>query len=73
MNKPQILQVGPYPEWDEEPLNSTFAVHRYFEATDKTGFLASIGPNIKAIATRGELGANRAMIEACPALELISV
>jgi|UPI000567B997 lactate dehydrogenase-like 2-hydroxyacid dehydrogenase len=73
MNKHQILQVGPYPEWDEAPLNAAFAVHRYFEADDKAGFLASVGPSVKAIATRGELGANRAMIEACPALEVISV
>ncbi|MEK1928795.1 MAG: 2-hydroxyacid dehydrogenase [Pararhizobium sp.] len=73
MNKPQILQVGPYPEWDQEPLNAAFSIHRYFEADDKAGFLAAVGPNVRAIATRGELGANRAMIEACPALELVSV
>lgn len=73
MNKPQILQVGPYPEWDEEPLNAAFSIHRYFEADDKAGFLAAVGPNVRAIATRGELGANRTMIEACPALELVSV
>lgn len=73
MSKPQILQVGPYPEWDEAPLNAAFSVHRYFEASDKSDFLAAVGPNIRAIATRGELGASRAMIEACPSLELISV
>ncbi|UWU17582.1 2-hydroxyacid dehydrogenase (plasmid) [Rhizobium sullae] len=73
MSKPQILQVGPYPEWDEAPLNAVFSVHRYFEAADKPGFLAAVGPQVRAIATRGELGASRAMIEACPALELISV
>lgn len=73
MNKPQILQVGPYPEWDQDPLNEAFAVHSYFEAADKSAFLASVGPHVRAIATRGELGANRAMIEACPALELVSV
>ncbi|NNH29098.1 2-hydroxyacid dehydrogenase [Rhizobium sp. SEMIA 4085] len=73
MSKPQILQVGPYPEWDEVPLNAAFSVHRYFEASDKSDFLAAVGPNVRAIATRGELGANRAMIEACPSLELISV
>lgn len=73
MNKPQILQVGPYPEWDQVPLNQAFAVHSYFEAEDKPAFLSSVGPQVRAIATRGELGASRAMIEACPALELISV
>lgn len=73
MAKPGILQVGPYPQWDEEPLNAAFAVHRYFEAEDKAGFLSKVGPEIRGIATRGELGANRAMIEACPNLEIISV
>jgi lactate dehydrogenase-like 2-hydroxyacid dehydrogenase len=71
--KPDILQVGPYPQWDEEPLNTAFAVHRYFDADDKAAYLANVGPNIRGIATRGELGANRAMIEACPNLEVISV
>ncbi|TPI64842.1 2-hydroxyacid dehydrogenase [Mesorhizobium sp. B3-1-3] len=73
MQRPHILQVGPYPAWDEEPLNGAFTVHRYFAAEDKTAFLAEIGPQVRGIATRGELGANRAMIEACPSLEVVSV
>ncbi|MCA0030376.1 MAG: 2-hydroxyacid dehydrogenase [Mesorhizobium sp.] len=73
MQRPHILQVGPYPAWDEEPLNEAFTVHRYFAADDKQAFLAEIGPQVRGIATRGELGANRAMIEACPSLEVVSV
>jgi len=73
MDKPPILQIGPYPQWDQEPLDAAFQVHRYFEAADKVKLLAEIGPSIKAIATRGELGADRSMIEACPNLGLISV
>ena len=73
MDKPHILQVGPYPEWDQTPLDSAFHAHRYFEAADKAAFLAEHGPKVRAIATRGELGANAAMIAACPALEVISV
>lgn len=73
MAKPHILQVGPYPQWDEEPLNEAFQVHRYFEAEDKKAFLTEVGPQIRGIATRGELGANKAMIEACPNLEIVSV
>ena len=72
-DKIEVLQVGPYPQWDEEKLNATFTMHRYFEATDKKAFLAQVGANIRGIATRGELGANRAMIEALPKLEVISV
>jgi lactate dehydrogenase-like 2-hydroxyacid dehydrogenase len=73
MTKPHILQVGPYPEWDQVPLDAAFHMHRYFEAADKPGFLANVGPQVRAIATRGELGANAAMIAACPKLEVISV
>jgi lactate dehydrogenase-like 2-hydroxyacid dehydrogenase len=73
MQRPHILQIGPYPAWDEEPLNQAFIVHRYFDAADKPSFLAEVGPRIRAIATRGELGASRTMISACPSLEVVSV
>ncbi|WP_164477609.1 2-hydroxyacid dehydrogenase [Pannonibacter phragmitetus] len=73
MSKPHLLQVGPYPEWDQIPLDEAFTVHRYFEAADKAAFLAEVGPQIRGIATRGELGANADMIAACPKLEVISV
>ena len=73
MDKPHILQIGPYPAWDEEPLGRSYHVHRYFEADDKQAFLASIPGPVRAIATRGELGASRALIEALPDLEIISV
>jgi lactate dehydrogenase-like 2-hydroxyacid dehydrogenase len=73
MTKPHILQVGPYPEWDQGPLDAAFHMNRYFEAADKVAFLAKVGPQIRGIATRGELGANAAMIAACPQLEVISV
>lgn len=73
MTKPHILQVGPYPEWDQVPLDAVFHMHRYFEAPDKASFLAEVGQQIRGIATRGELGANAAMIAACPQLEVISV
>lgn len=73
MSKPVILQVGPYPDWDQGPLDDAFDAKRLFEAEDKAAFLAEHGPNVRGIATRGELGADRAMIEACPQLEVISV
>ncbi len=73
MTQIEILQVGPYPEWDQGPLDQAFKMHRYFEAEDKPVFLAQVGPHIRGIATRGEMGADRAMIEACPNLQVISV
>ena len=70
---PHILQVGSYPEWDETPLNREFSVHRYFAVDDKAAFLTQVGPLIRGIATRGDLGALRAMIDACPNLEIVAV
>lgn len=73
MTKPHILQVGPYPAWDQEPLDAAFHMHRLFEAADRDAYLAEVGPKVRGIATRGELGANATMIAACPNLEIISV
>ena len=73
MSKPIVLQVGPYPDWDQAPLDEAFDMKRLFEASDAAGFIAEHGPNVQAIATRGELGADKAMIDACPNLKVISV
>ncbi len=73
MTKAEILQVGAYPEWDQAPLDAAFTAHRYFEAADKAAMLAQVGPRVRAIATRGDLGASAAMIAACPNLEIIAV
>lgn len=73
MTKPHILQAGPYPVWDQEPLDAAFHMHRLFEAGDRAAFLAEVGPRVRGIATRGELGANAEMIAACPNLEIVSV
>ena len=73
MTKPSILQVGEYPEWDQLPLDEAYDTKRLFEAEDRSAFLEAFGPQIRAIATRGELGADAELISACPELELISV
>ncbi|WP_149587422.1 2-hydroxyacid dehydrogenase [Tabrizicola flagellatus] len=73
MAKPQVLQVGPYPEWDQAPLDAAYTIHRWWETADKDALLARVGPDIRAIATRGDLGASEAMIAACPNLEMIAV
>ena len=73
VTKPEVLQMGSYPDWDQVPLDAAFTCHRYFEAGNKAAFLAEIGPRVRAIATRGDLGAGRAIIDTCPKLEVISV
>lgn len=73
MSVVEVLQVGPYPPWIEENLNARFTMRRYFAADDKAAFLARHGGAIRAIATRGDLGADAALIAALPNLEIISV
>ncbi|WP_127143934.1 2-hydroxyacid dehydrogenase [Pelagibacterium montanilacus] len=73
MSTPEILQVSRYPEAIQAQLEQRFKVHRYFDAADPSALLDDVGPKIRAIATNGEVGASRSLIEACQALELISV
>lgn len=55
MTEPHILQVGPYPGWDQVPPEETFSVHKHFQADDKLAFLAQVEPSIRSIATRGKI------------------
>ncbi len=73
MDKPELLQLGDLPTWDEKPLAASYRVHRLFEQPDFDAYVAAHGAAVRAIATRGDLGVPRALIEALPALEVISI
>ena len=72
LSRPDVLMLGPYPEWDMEPLAQSYRIHRLWEAPDREALLAEHAPVIRAVATRGELGASAALIAALPRLELIA-
>src|SRR5919107_212627 len=72
MTKPEILMMGPYPAWDLGELESNYKVHKLWEAADRTAFLSEVGGNIRAIATRGEIGASAELMKALPRLEIVS-
>ena len=72
MTKPEILMMGPYPAWDLEDLESNYKVHRLWEAADRAAFLSEVGGNVRAIATRGEIGASAELMKALPGLEIVS-
>jgi len=57
LSKIEILQVGPYPEWDEGPLNDQYTMHRYFEADDKPGLLRRKAAGLAAHAARARTNA----------------
>jgi lactate dehydrogenase-like 2-hydroxyacid dehydrogenase len=68
----EILLVGPYPDWDMADLEKTYKVRRLWEAEDQEALLTSCANRIRAIATRGELGANAALMARLPRLEIVS-
>ena len=70
--KPELLVVGPYPDWDLAALEKTYTLRKLWETEDQKAFLAQHAPNIRALATRGDLGASSALIAALPKLEIIA-
>ncbi|NRP75853.1 2-ketogluconate reductase [Ensifer psoraleae] len=73
MSKPEILMTGPYPDWDLVELEDRYIVHKLYEAEGSDAMIDRHAESIRAIATRGELGASAALIERLPKLEVISV
>lgn len=69
---PDVLVCGPYPAWDMEPLQAAYALHKLWEAQDREALLRACAPAVRAIATRGELGASAELIGRLPALEIIA-
>ncbi|UCI19211.1 2-hydroxyacid dehydrogenase [Mesorhizobium sp. B2-1-8] len=67
-----ILMTGPYPEWDMEDLERTYRVHKLWQVQDKDALIASHAGTVRAIATRGELGASAALMAKLPKLEIVS-
>ena len=72
MSKPAVLMIGPYPEWDLEPLERSYDLRKLWLARDKEAFLREGAPLARAIATTGMLGASATLIDRCPRLEIIS-
>jgi D-3-phosphoglycerate dehydrogenase len=70
--KPGLLVVGELPDWDLDALRQDFELHLLYAAPDPAALVAAQAPNIRAIATKGEIGANAALIDALPALEIIA-
>ena len=68
----QVLMIGPYPEWDMADLESRYVIHKLWDAADKSAFLGDRASAIRAVATRGELGASAELMAALPALEIVS-
>ena len=53
-------------------LDQEFACHRLHEAPDRAAFLRQHAPKVRALATFGPAGADAALMDALPELEIIS-
>jgi lactate dehydrogenase-like 2-hydroxyacid dehydrogenase len=72
MTKPSVLLMGAYPAWDLADLEERYDVHKIYETEDRQAFLAQHGGKIRAIATRGELGASAELMQSLPNIEIVS-
>jgi D-3-phosphoglycerate dehydrogenase len=72
LSKPDVLMLGAYPAWDMEDLESRYVVHKLWEAADRDGMVETNRGAIRAIATRGELGASADLMKRLPRLEIVS-
>ncbi len=59
-SKPEVLPIGPYPPWDVESTEREYELRRPWEAPDRDAFFAEVAAGVRAVATRGELGADAA-------------
>jgi len=53
-------------------LEANFTCHRLYAAADRTAFIKEHAPRVRGLATFGKWGADRALIQALPNLEIIS-
>ena len=72
MSKPHLLLLGAYPASDMENLERDYHLHKLWEQPDQTAYLKKHGAEIRALATRGDLGAKKEMLELLPKLEMIA-
>ncbi len=70
--RPHVLMCGAYPDWDLQPLERDYVLHKLWLAEDRDALIAQCAPQVRAIATRGELGASAELIARLPKLEVIS-
>ncbi|SEM66274.1 Lactate dehydrogenase [Loktanella fryxellensis] len=72
MTKPDVLMLHPLRDAAMAQLRDRYTLHRWDEAADKPAFLAEAGPLCRAAVGYGHAPLDAAMIDALPALEIVS-
>lgn len=72
LDKPEVLVLWPNRPKQMAILEERYRLHHLYKAADKAAMLAEVGPRVRAIVASGEVGPDRAMIAACPKLEIVA-
>ena len=72
MAKPDLLLIAPIYPPSMAQLDATYAVHRYWESTDKPALLARLAGTCVAAATSGGAGIKADVIKALPKLKVVA-
>ncbi|HJU24836.1 MAG TPA: 2-hydroxyacid dehydrogenase [Casimicrobiaceae bacterium] len=73
MNDIDILVTAPLPRFLREPLDADYRTHDYAVASDRDALVARVGPRIRGIVQGGGTVTTTSLLDALPALEIISV
>jgi hydroxypyruvate reductase len=72
MKKPEVVIVTPVLPRTQEILERELHLRKLYEAPDRAAFLQQAAPHARGLATFGPDGANAALMDALPKLEIIS-
>lgn len=70
--KPEIIVTGKIFQPTQDALDQSFTCHKLYEAADRAAFLRQHAPKVRALATFGPAGADAALMDQLPKLEIIS-
>lgn len=71
--QPDIIVTAPLPPFLYDPLKAKYQCHDYLQATDRAALLAAQGKKIRGLVQGGGTLAPTQLLDALPALEIISV
>ena len=72
MTRPAVLMTGAYPAWYLEEWAARYRLLKLWEAPHPEAFVAAHAAEVRAIASRGDLGAAAALMRALPKLEIVA-
>ena len=73
MHRPVVLQFAEFPDAGQRRIESLFSVHRCIEPDRQFDFAKRHGSEVRAIATRGDIGIDTRVFGVLPKIEIVSV